>query len=181
MQIKLLKVISKIFFVGLIIAVPSSSLCEAVEDFPFHVGKAAEKGMTFDYSFDDVWEASLAVLKDIDNAATAEMKAKNMKSFKSNIKDDKNSGLITYTTTHKEKKVLLTAKVLPSFTYKVFLIEAIEKQKTRIYFHKINYISYKGVLFGDNVFVPHLYFALSEGNFLEEIRSRLKLRTHENN
>ncbi len=181
MRINLLKVINKIFYAGLIIAIPSSGLCEAAEDFPFHMGKTAEKEMTIDYSFDDVWEATLTILKGIDDVTTREMREKGIESFKSNIKDDKNSGLIIYTTTHKGERGFFTARVLPTFTYKVFFIEALKKMRTRIYFHEINYISYDGVIFSDNIFAPHLYFVPSEEKILEEIQDRLKARTYGSN
>lgn len=180
MQINLLKIINRIFFIGLIITIPASSFGESAEDFPFHIGETIEKEMTYPYAFEEVWETALIVLKNIENITTKEMQGKGIKSFKTKIISDKSSRLITYFTTHKGQSGFFTATVLPTFTYQVLLVQPIENQRTRIYFHEINYIPYSGNVFEGKAFARRLYFAPSEGKILEEIQSRLNEKTYKN-
>lgn len=173
MQIKLLKSISKIFFIVLIITIPAKGFGESVEDFPFHIGETVEKEMTYPYAFDVVWLTALAVVENINADTAKQMQEKGIEPFMTNIVSDKSSGLITQTTTHTGKKGFFTATISPTFTYQVLLVKPFGKQKTRIYYNGITYVSYDSYVFADKAFIRHLSFVPLEKKILKEIQSRL--------
>lgn len=180
MRIKFLRNINRVLVIGVMLSISVSSFGESHENFPFHVGKTIEKEITYGYAFEDVWNVIFEVLKNIDDVTKRVMEERGLKSFKSNIKSDRDSGLITYTTTHKGERGLFTAGVLPTFKYKVFLVEPLEKRRTRMYFHEISYISYDGNVFNDNAFARRLDFVAPEEKILEEIKNRLREKSYEN-
>ncbi len=180
MQIRLSKIISKIFFISLIIAIPAGSFGESMGDFPFHIGETVKKEMMYNYAFEEVWESALLVLKNIDNVVTREMQEKGIKSFKTNIISDKSSGLITYTTTHLGEKGFFRASVLPKFTYQTLLVKSLENKKTRIYYHEITYISYNEPAFTEDIIARRLDFTPSGESIFKEIQKSLRKNTYEN-
>lgn len=134
MPTKLSKNINKILFkLSLIlIIVPVSGLAETAKEYPFHMGGTAEREITYPYSFENVWEAVLKVLQEQgENSKKILQKIGGFNELKTDILSDKKSGLVIY-------RFAASA----SFTSHIFIINALESEKTHINSHIVIYMFY---------------------------------------
>lgn len=173
MQTVLLKIINRVFWAGIILSVPLNVLAKSDNDFPYHINKAVEKEKTYDYAFEDIWETALILIKEMEEIRLKDLREEKLNSVKAQIKSDKSSGLITFYLTHKGKKGFFS-KEESLFYYQVLLLNPLGKQRTRVYFHEINFFSYDHYVFSGKQDARYVDITYSANDILDKILIRLK-------
>ena len=173
MQERLLKILGEVVLTYLLVLVPLSGSCATEEAFPYHIDKTVEKEMIYTYSFDKVWDAALTIMKNKANALNEDMRKKNIKSFRSDIRSDKASQLIIYTSSHKDR-IGFVEMVLPEFTYQVLFIYPLDRTKTGVSTNRVNYILYNGAILDIDQNARQFYSTRPDEEILLKIRDRLK-------
>lgn len=172
------KIINRIFLICLMLSTPLYVSAATDLEFPYHLDKTAEKEKIFEYAFEDIWETALILIKETEANRLRSYRQEGLKSVKSRIQTDKSSGLITFYLTHKGEKGIFSDKK-PLFFYQALLLKTVEKKRTRVNFHEINFISYDQYVFHGDQLARYLDFTPSGNNILEEITNRLKGRGRE--
>jgi hypothetical protein len=180
MQLMFLKIINRIFLICLILSLPFSVLAKTDMEFPYHLEKTVEKEKIYEYTFEDIWETALILIKETEEIRLRSFREAGLNSVKANIKTDKSSGLITFYLTHKGKKGIFSDKK-SLFFYQALLLKTVNKYRTRVNSHEINFLSYDQYVFHIEQLARYVDFTPSEKNILEKIIDRLKergLETH---
>lgn len=168
-----LKVSIKMILTCLLVLLPLSGFCGPEEMFPYHIDRTVEKEIIYPYSFDKVWDAALAVMQNKASVMSEDMRKKNIKTFRSDIRINRESQLIIYTSSHKDRKGFLET-VLPEFTYQLLYIYPVDKMKTAILTNNANYILYNGAVLDIEQNARQFYSTRPDEDILLKIRDRLK-------
>jgi len=173
MQIRSLKILSKLLSVCLLLSIPASGFCRSEDRFPYHIDRIAEKEMVYPYSFDKVWGAALTVIRDNADAVSENMRIRDIKTFRSDIRSNKGSQLIIYTSSHEDRKGFLEM-ILPEFTYQALFIYPIEDMKTGVSTNKAVFVLYNGAVLDIEQNARQFYSTQPDESILLKIRDLLK-------
>jgi hypothetical protein len=157
------------------LSLPLSGTAKSDTEFPYHINRTVEKKNIYNYTFEVIWETALQAVKEMEDIHLRKFGEKGLNSVKSSIKSDKSSGLITLNFTHKGEKGFFSNKK-SLFYYQVLLIEYLEEQRTQVYFHEINFLSYDSYVFHVDQLARYVDFKPPAKNILEAIHARLRER-----
>lgn len=175
MHCMFLKSINRIFLICLILGLPLSVSAKTEMEFPYHLEKTVEKEKIYEYAFEDIWETALILIKETEEIKLRSFREAGLNSVKANIKTDKSSGLIIFSLTHKGKKGIFSDKK-SLFFYQALFLKTVNKNRTRVNYHEINFLSFDQYVFHGEQLARYLDFTPSDTNILEKILIRLMER-----
>ncbi len=151
-----LKNINKVILIILLIF-PLSSFANFIEKYPFYLNETEENEKIYSHSFEEVWNASLEYLKDLDIELREDARSEK-KDIKTNIATYKNLGLITYSVS------LIGVDILNfvyggtrDFTCHNILIRPITENSTKICYYIVGHGLYNYHTIGHGPHTFHLY------------------------
>jgi len=174
-----LKIISSFALTILILSMQPNPDANAGAEFPYHIDGAATKEMTYNYSFETVWETALTVLGEMEKDKLRSMHEAGFHDVKTAIREDKGSGLIRFMLTHKGKKKYFSTEK-SSFFYQYLSLEPYEQGRTRACFHENTFLSYDNYVFHGQQAARYLDLAPPAKDILEEILAKLRESSVEN-
>lgn len=188
MPIKLLKNKDYIFFISFLMLLTTFAYAGTTEEAPFHLNNPIEQEMMYPYIFEEVWNASLQFLTELDK----EMREKDSST---NIAIDKNLGLLTLTIIIKHSAMGAAYGGKKSFIAHNLLIKPIDKQRTKVCYHLVTYYLYNfprdksvmngmmsmgilgyGLAGGAGITIPHIIFTDPTAN-LKGIEDKLRWKS----
>lgn len=179
MRHRLLITIGKYVSVFTIIFLPLTSLAGSLVESASMLEAISGKEVIINSYFEDVWLTALEVMKNRREEFSEKIKGLDIKSFKKNIRIDKDSGLITYFATYKGKRKYVSSSLPPTFIYQVLLIQPYGDKKTRVYTRTVSFARYGENVFEDKQLARRLYFDSSGVKVLKEIQEKAGKKNEE--
>ncbi len=179
MQDTFWKIINIVLLSGFLLSIPLSGFAKPDTQFPYHIDRTVEKEKTYDYEFEKIWETALTLIIENEEIRLSDLKEKGMKSVEASIKSDKSSGIITFILTHKGNNGIFTEEK-SLFYYQVLLLKPLGEKKTRVNFHEMNFFAYDRYVFHGKQLARYVDYTPSVINLLEDINTRLKEKSIEN-
>lgn len=162
---------------GLLVSMAAGGTAAPAGEFPYHLETTVVKQKIYHHPLEEVWETALTAAHEVRDALVEKLKENGL-APESRSAQYKQSGLITFSVSHKGKKGFLM-RTTSLFSYQGLFLEPLGKQKTSVSSREITFRSYDRYVFHGGQLARYLDFTPAEENILDVIQDKLRERSHE--